>query len=215
MGYPDYLVHFNRIHDPKTGKFSWGDGDGDGIRNDHANAIHKPGSNSSNNRGEQHSTTRSEISRRVNQRNATKSGMSTMMKNRQAKLTDLTTKGKDAVDAKSEASIRSFGGGGVLDPETEEEKRRRLRNIRIEGELADEWIDGIADADRKMWDVAYGTRGTQVVYNKDGTVKTYVDSDGYTRAVTKKTVDSSLSNWKTNRSRKVNATGNSLRNQKH
>lgn len=31
-----YLIHFNRQHDPKTGKFIFGDGDGDGIANDHA-----------------------------------------------------------------------------------------------------------------------------------------------------------------------------------
>ena len=37
MRYPSYLVHFNRRHDPKTGMFTFGDGDGDGIRNDHAN----------------------------------------------------------------------------------------------------------------------------------------------------------------------------------
>lgn len=32
-----YLVHFNRNHDKKSGKFTYGDGDGDGITNDHAN----------------------------------------------------------------------------------------------------------------------------------------------------------------------------------
>lgn len=37
MTYPSYLVHFNRQHDPKTGKFTYGDGDGDGVRNDHKN----------------------------------------------------------------------------------------------------------------------------------------------------------------------------------
>ena len=36
MFYPNYLIHFNRQHDPKTGKFIFGDGDGDGIANDHA-----------------------------------------------------------------------------------------------------------------------------------------------------------------------------------
>ena len=30
----DYLVHFNRIHNPKTGRFDFGDGDGDGQTND-------------------------------------------------------------------------------------------------------------------------------------------------------------------------------------
>lgn len=32
----DYLVHFNQNHD-KKGRFTYGDGDGDGITNDHAN----------------------------------------------------------------------------------------------------------------------------------------------------------------------------------
>lgn len=32
----DSLMHFNRNHDPKTGRFFFGDGDGDGIDNDHA-----------------------------------------------------------------------------------------------------------------------------------------------------------------------------------
>ena len=36
MPYPNYLIHVNRQHDPKTGKFIFGDGDGDGIANDHA-----------------------------------------------------------------------------------------------------------------------------------------------------------------------------------
>lgn len=45
--YPNYLIHFNRVHDPKTGRFSWGDGDGDGIRNDHGNQSSKLGSRSS------------------------------------------------------------------------------------------------------------------------------------------------------------------------
>lgn len=35
--YPSYLIHFNRQHDPKTGKFTFGDGDGDGVSNDHKN----------------------------------------------------------------------------------------------------------------------------------------------------------------------------------
>lgn len=34
----DYLIHFNKNHNPKTGRFDYGDGDGDGINNDHANA---------------------------------------------------------------------------------------------------------------------------------------------------------------------------------
>lgn len=32
----DSLMHFNKNHDPKTGRFFFGDGDGDGIDNDHA-----------------------------------------------------------------------------------------------------------------------------------------------------------------------------------
>lgn len=37
----DYLIHFNRNHNKKTGRFDFGDGDGDGIRNDHANQKKK------------------------------------------------------------------------------------------------------------------------------------------------------------------------------
>lgn len=37
MTYPDYLVHFNQNHSSKNGQFISGDGDGDGISNDHAN----------------------------------------------------------------------------------------------------------------------------------------------------------------------------------
>lgn len=37
MKYPDYLVHYNKNHNPKTGQFAPGDGDGDGVSNDHAN----------------------------------------------------------------------------------------------------------------------------------------------------------------------------------
>lgn len=33
----DYLIHFNKNHNPKTGRFDYGDGDGDGVNNDHAN----------------------------------------------------------------------------------------------------------------------------------------------------------------------------------
>lgn len=36
MAYPSYLIHFNKNHD-KLGRFAIGDGDGDGIRDDHAN----------------------------------------------------------------------------------------------------------------------------------------------------------------------------------
>ena len=32
----DYLMHFNKNHDPKNGQFTFGDGDDDGIRDDHA-----------------------------------------------------------------------------------------------------------------------------------------------------------------------------------
>lgn len=32
----DYLMHFNKNHDPKNGRFTFGDGDNDGIRDDHA-----------------------------------------------------------------------------------------------------------------------------------------------------------------------------------
>ena len=35
--YPTYLIHFNKNHDPKNGQFAEGDGDSDGIVNDHLN----------------------------------------------------------------------------------------------------------------------------------------------------------------------------------
>lgn len=31
MNYPTYLVHFNKNHDPKSGRFAPGDGNGDGV----------------------------------------------------------------------------------------------------------------------------------------------------------------------------------------
>jgi len=37
MNYPDYLVHFNKNHSSKNGQFTSGDGDGDGIADDHHN----------------------------------------------------------------------------------------------------------------------------------------------------------------------------------
>ena len=36
MKYPSYLIHFNKNHSKKNGQFISGDGDGDGIPNDHA-----------------------------------------------------------------------------------------------------------------------------------------------------------------------------------
>lgn len=35
----NYLMHFNKNHSPKDGKFTSGDGDGDGQINDHAHRI--------------------------------------------------------------------------------------------------------------------------------------------------------------------------------
>lgn len=35
--YPDYLVHYNKNHSKVNGQFVSGDGDGDGVANDHAN----------------------------------------------------------------------------------------------------------------------------------------------------------------------------------
>lgn len=35
--YSEYLMHFNRNHDKKSGRFTYGDGDGDGVRDDHSN----------------------------------------------------------------------------------------------------------------------------------------------------------------------------------
>lgn len=37
MYYANYLVHFNKNHSSKDGKFTYGDGDGDGIADDHKN----------------------------------------------------------------------------------------------------------------------------------------------------------------------------------
>lgn len=34
--YPDYLIHYNKNHSKKNGQFVSGDGDGDGVVNDHA-----------------------------------------------------------------------------------------------------------------------------------------------------------------------------------
>ncbi len=44
MTYPDYLIHFNKNHSKSNGQFVSGDGDGDGVVNDHANQKkeHKP-----------------------------------------------------------------------------------------------------------------------------------------------------------------------------
>lgn len=35
--YPNYLIHFNKNHSSSTGQFISGDGDGDGVVNDHKN----------------------------------------------------------------------------------------------------------------------------------------------------------------------------------
>ena len=35
--HPTYLVHFNKNHSSKNGQFTFGDGDGDNIRDDHHN----------------------------------------------------------------------------------------------------------------------------------------------------------------------------------
>lgn len=45
--YPNYLIHFNKNHSSSTGQFISGDGDGDGVVNDHKNQK----SDSSSNRG--------------------------------------------------------------------------------------------------------------------------------------------------------------------
>ena len=37
MYYLDYLIHYNKNHNPKNGQFTSGDGDGDGIVDDHHN----------------------------------------------------------------------------------------------------------------------------------------------------------------------------------
>ena len=35
MEYPDYLVHYNKNHDKRTGRFTFGDGNGDGVSPDY------------------------------------------------------------------------------------------------------------------------------------------------------------------------------------
>lgn len=40
-----YLIHYNKNHSPKNGQFVSGDGDSDGITNDHANRSKSSGSN--------------------------------------------------------------------------------------------------------------------------------------------------------------------------
>jgi hypothetical protein len=42
--YPNYLIHYNKNHSSKNGQFTRGDGDGDGIANDHTHQS-KIGSN--------------------------------------------------------------------------------------------------------------------------------------------------------------------------
>ena len=41
MDYSEYLMHFNKNHDKKSGRFSFGDGDGDGVRDDHSKQSKK------------------------------------------------------------------------------------------------------------------------------------------------------------------------------
>ena len=41
MYYSNYLIHYNKNHSSKNGQFVSGDGDGDGIANDHANRGEK------------------------------------------------------------------------------------------------------------------------------------------------------------------------------
>ena len=35
MAYPNYLIHFNKLHSRKNGQFISGDGDGDGTADEH------------------------------------------------------------------------------------------------------------------------------------------------------------------------------------
>ena len=39
MNYPSYLIHYNKNHSKANGQFVSGDGDGDGISNDHKNQV--------------------------------------------------------------------------------------------------------------------------------------------------------------------------------
>lgn len=42
MYYQNYIIHYNKNHSSKNGQFVSGDGDGDGIANDHANRRKEP-----------------------------------------------------------------------------------------------------------------------------------------------------------------------------
>lgn len=40
--YPSYLIHYNKNHSKTNGQFISGDGDGDGVANDHAQRSERP-----------------------------------------------------------------------------------------------------------------------------------------------------------------------------
>ena len=48
MSYPDYIIHYNKNHSKSNGQFVSGDGDGDGIANDHANQKKREHRNAAN-----------------------------------------------------------------------------------------------------------------------------------------------------------------------
>lgn len=184
MYYSNYLIHFNQNHSSKNGQFTSGDGDGDGIRNDHANA--RKNTNSKNSSA--HTSGSSKAGKTMLNGKNFISGVSSM-----------------SVDGGSESSAgaKSYGGGGggASDPETEEQKKRRSLRYQaimlgIQPEYVEGWIDQRIDSEYKMWDLAYDR--VDVLVNPDGSPQTYVDEEGYTRARTRKHRNPMLDNYKTN-----------------
>ena len=168
--YTTYLIHFNQNHSSKNGQFTFGDGDGDGVRNDHANARKNPDNRSSSSR---------------NSGSSKGGSLSIKGKSFAGDFNDAT------VTTDSSTGVMSFGWrGGSADPETEEEKKRREElkrtalRLAINPESVEGWIDQDIDSSYKMWDLAYEREDT--IYNPDGTVATYKGEDGRTYAKTKK-----------------------------
>lgn len=61
-----YLVHFNKNHSSKDGKFTYGDGDGDGIIDDHRNGRKGQSGSSSRSSGSSKSTSKSGLKTKSN-----------------------------------------------------------------------------------------------------------------------------------------------------
>lgn len=167
--YPTYLIHFNQNHSSKNGQFTSGDGDGDGVRNDHANARKNPDN-------------RSSLSRNL----GSSKGKSLSIKGKSfaGDFNDAT------VTTDSSTGVMSFGWrGGSADPETEEEKRKRKKLkydallASVDPSLVDGWIDDKVNADYKMWDLAFDR--TDIVKDEYGRDVIYIDEEGHRRAKTR------------------------------